>query len=106
MLYDNEKIRALMVAKELSGNALAKLVGISGPSMHAILKGETKHIRYETVKELARALGVPIQALSPAKHKGKQDLQEDAMTVFGQLNPANQTAMLATMRYLASQQKK
>jgi len=42
MLYDNEKIRTLMVAKKMSGNELARQSGISGPSMHAILNGETK----------------------------------------------------------------
>lgn len=74
--------------------------------MHAILKGETKNVRFETMVQIANALGVPIQKISKVKHKGKRDLQAEAISAFGQLNPDNQTAMLATMIYLASQQKK
>jgi transcriptional regulator with XRE-family HTH domain len=106
MLYDNEKIRSLMLGKDLSGNGLAKLAGISGPSMHAILNGVTKNVRYQTLAGIAAALGVPIQAISKAKHKGKRDLQSEAMNAFGQLSQDNQSAMLATMLHLAAQQKK
>ena len=106
MLYDNEKIKTLMVAAKLSGNQLARKAGISGPSMHAILKGETKNVRFQTLAEIASALGVPIQAISKSKHKGKRDLQAEAMSAFGQLTPENQSAMLATMIHLAAQQKK
>jgi DNA-binding Xre family transcriptional regulator len=107
MLYDNDKIRTLMAGKSLSGNALAKLAGISGPSMHAILKGQTKHIKYETMARIATALGVPIGTILKARTgKQKRDLQSDAATAFAQLSPENQAAMLATMLHLASQQKK
>lgn len=106
MLYDNEKIRTLMKARELSGNALAKLAGISGPSMHAILNGETKHVRHETIVAIANALGVPIQQISKAAPKGKRDVEAEAAAAFSQLNADNRSAILGMMIYLASQQKK
>ena len=108
VLYDNLKIAALADEKKLSGNELGRLAGISGPSMHAILSGKTKIVRYKTLQGIAAALGVPIQQLIKVKggKVGSADLYLEAMTSFSQLNPDNQAAMLATMRHLVAQQKK
>lgn len=108
MLYDSEKIASLMREKKLSGNALAKLAGISGPSMHDILSGKTKIVRFDTAAGIAAALGVPPQhilKIKPGKGGGR-DVAMEASAVFAQLNESNQAAMLAAMIHLASQQKK
>lgn len=106
MLYDNEKIKALMVKRGLSGNELAKLAGIAGPSMH-ILKGETKSIKDRTLLGLANALGVSMQEIMKkgGKKPSPDDLSE-AVSVFTALNPANRQAMLVAMRSLAASQGK
>lgn len=106
MLYDKEEIVRLWKAMRppISGNRLAKLVGIRGPSMHAILNGKTKHVRAETLLALARVLGVPMQAIL-TKKQGRQDLAGAAAEAFSNLSPANQQAMLAAMQHLAAQQK-
>lgn len=107
MLYDNEKIRTLMLAARLSGNELARKAGISGPSMHAILKGETKHVRFATLSGIAVALGVPVQTITKGKNaRARRDVQAEAMAAFSELTPDNQAAMLAAIIHLAAQQKK
>lgn len=107
MLYDKEKIDALRRALGVSWNELARRAGISGPSMNAIKKGTTKNLRAETLRGLALALGVPMQALLK-RHTGKasQDLDAEAMSVFAALSDENKQALLAAARVLASQQKK
>ncbi len=105
MIYDNEKIEALRVKKGLSGNKLGALAGISGPSMHAILNGDTKKVDYNTLTGIALALGVPIQVILKGD-KSKHDPVAEAAAVFSRLTPSDQLAMLATMTHLASQQKK
>lgn len=104
--YDPEKILELMKAAGLKGNALARRAGISGPSMHAILGGKTKNVKYATLAAIAHALGVPIQQITKAPSKGKRDLIAEASVAFGHLTPENQAAMLAAMQHLAAQQKK
>lgn len=107
LIYDNEKIRNLMTAGRLSGNQLAKKAGISGPSMHAILKGVTREAKFSTISRIANALGVPIQTISKAKvGRAGRDLNAEAALAFSQLTPTDQAAMLATMLHLAAQQKK
>lgn len=106
MDYDNAKIIELMAAARWSGNELARRAGISAPSMHAILNGKTKNIRFATLSRIAAALGVPVQTISKSKTKGKRDLTSEATAAFGQLSPENQAAMLAAMMHLAAQQKK
>lgn len=107
LVYDNQKIAELMKAAGLSGNELARKAEISGPSLHAILKGETKNVKFSTLAGIATALGVTIQAISKAKTvKGRRDLQAEAILAFGQLSPENQAAMLSAMQHLAAQQKK
>jgi transcriptional regulator with XRE-family HTH domain len=107
MLYDKEKIDALRRGLDISWNELARRAGISGPSMNAIKKGTTKHMRAETLRDLALALGVPMQALLK-RHTGRvsQDLDAEALTVFGVLSDDNKQAILAAARVLAAQQKK
>ena len=106
MLYDSDKIVALMRDKKLSGNELGKRAGISGPSMHAILSGKTRTVKYKTLTGIAGALGVPIQQIIKAPKGNKSDLQADAQAAFAALSSENQAAMLATMHHLAAQQKK
>jgi len=71
-----------------------------------LYSSQTKDVKYATLAGIAAALGVPIQVISKAKHKGKRDLQAEAMSAFSNLSPENQSAMLATMVHLAAQQKK
>jgi transcriptional regulator with XRE-family HTH domain len=101
MLYDNDKINALRLAAKLSGNELARKAGISGPSMHAILKGTTKEVKFSTLTGIALALGVPVQAISKGRgFKGKRDIQAEVMSAFSRLSPEDQEAMLAAIQHL------
>lgn len=103
--YDAEKIVELMRAAGLSGNSLARKAGISGPSLHAILKGTTRHVKYSTLAAIAAALGVPVQVITKTRAKGKRDLQAEASIAFSQLSPSDQAAILAAMQHLVAQKK-
>ena len=107
MLYDSDKIKNLMRQARISGNELARRAGISGPSMHDILRGRTKEAKFSTIASIAVALGVSIQQVSkPKAAKGKRDLTTEASSTFSQLSEPNQTAMLAAMQQLLALQKK
>lgn len=105
MLYDAEKIRSLMRGKKLSGNALAKLVGISGPSMHAILKGEGKQPKATTLFGIAAALGVHPREIIKRGRAG-DDLDAQLMDWLAVLDEKSKQVLLGTAKILASQQKK
>lgn len=108
MLHDREKIRALRIKLGLSNNELARRAGIKGPSMHAIETGKTKNVKASTLMGIALALGVPMQEIMLARHKGKasRDVQLEAMALFARLQPDDQNAMLVAMQSLAAKHKK
>lgn len=105
MLYDNEKIGTLMRAKKLSGNALAKLVGISGPSMHAILNGESKQPKAQTLYSIAAALGVHPREIIK-RGKTTEDIETQLLDLLPILDAKNKHILLGTAKLLAAQQKK
>lgn len=106
LLYDPDKIRHFMEKAHLSGNQLAKKAGISGPSLHAILNGETKEPAFSTLAAIAAALGVQLPEITKGKLDKGQDLSSQAAAVFAKLSPENQAAMLIAMQSLAEYRKK
>lgn len=106
LLYDPDKIRQLMEKAQLSGNQLAKKAGISGPSLHAILNGETKEPAFSTLAAIAAALGVSLPEITKGKLDKGQDLTAQAATAFARLTPENQAAMLIAMQKLGEYRKK
>ena len=58
-----ERIRVLREARGLSGNALAKLAGISQGHLRDLETGRRKSPTLDTAQALARALGVTVDDL-------------------------------------------
>lgn len=67
-----QRIRELREARGLSGNALAKLAGISQGHLRDIEIGRHKSPTLETARAIARALGVTLDNLirEPAESQG------------------------------------
>ena len=107
MLYDREKIVALRGRLGVSRNELARRAGISGPSMLAIERGDTKNIRASTLFGLANALGVRVQDIMKAGQKrGETDQAVEALTLFNTLELKDKQAILAAMRVMGGNGKK
>lgn len=105
MLYDKERIKQLQQAKDLSGNALAKLAGVSGPSMHDILNGKTKIVRAKTWFNLAAALGVhPREIIKLGK--GSEEPEKMLLDLLLVLDKKDKEVLLGTAQVLAQQHKK
>lgn len=62
MMMNGENVRRLREARSMSQGDLAKAVGISQTAIQKIETGETKRSKF--MFDLARVLGVPIEALS------------------------------------------
>lgn len=101
MLIDLEKLRRIQLERGLSLNELARRAGIRGPSLHAIIHGKTKVVKSTTLLGLANALGVPMQELIKGRAtKAAKSLENEAQTLFQQLDERDKLAIIAAMRSL------
>jgi transcriptional regulator with XRE-family HTH domain len=104
LIYSPAKIVALREERGLSQSELARRAKLSAPSVWALEAGETKMPKYQTLKSLAAALGVPIQALMADEQPG--DIDERILAAASSLNPQNKAALLAAVVALLDSQKR
>lgn len=102
-LYDGKKIASLMAEKGLSMNRVAKLAGISVPAVHHLVHEHTKDASLRTLKGVAEALGVPLQAILRDQ---PVDSVTEITTLFEALTPANRGALLGAASALLQAQRK
>lgn len=103
LLYDGRKILALMEDRGLSMNRLAKAAGISVVAVHNLVHEKTNKVSLKSLKGIADALGVPLQALlRDATVHAADELQ----AVYQSLSPTNRTAILGAAQALLNSQKK
>lgn len=101
--HSPEKIVALRGARGLNQSELARKAGLSSPTVWALENGETKMPKFETLRKVAAALGVPLAAIMAAEQPS--DIDEQLMATAGALKPANKAALLAAAKALLDSQK-
>ena len=101
--YSPEKIIALRKERGWNQSELARHAGIKPPSLWAIENGRTKMPKFETIKSIAAALGVPIPAIMQDEESPGLDAKIAAAVAA--LQPANKNAMLAAAEALLKSQK-
>jgi transcriptional regulator with XRE-family HTH domain len=104
LIYSPSKIVALREERGLTQSELARKAGLSSPSVWALEQGKTKMPKYQTLKSIANALGVPIPAIMSDKQPA--DLEERLAAAASGLSPANQGALLAVAQSLLESQRK
>ena len=102
-VYSPEKIIALREALGLNQSELARKAKRSAPSIWALENGETIMPKYETLRNVAAALGVTLQEIMSDEQPS--DIIEQLMAAAGALTPANKGALLAAAKALLDSQK-
>lgn len=100
-----ERIKTLRKARRLSQPALARLVGISQPSLANIEADKTKTLRGETLAGLCRVLDVaPDVLLGKRRVPSEESLlhESELLGLWRALSEANQEHLLAVARALAT----
>ncbi len=101
--YSPEKIIALREARGLNQSELARGAGLSAPTIWALEKGDTVEPKYETLRDVAKALGVPLSAIMADEQPS--DIDDQLKATAGALNPPNKAALLAAAKALLDSQK-
>jgi len=107
MIYDGKKITALREGRGWNMAELARRAKMAQPSLWEIEKQVTKKPKFETLTNIAAALGVPVQAIlnSSKKGIGETNLDEQMAAAFSGLSPESKRALIATAEHLIKQQK-
>lgn len=108
MIYDGKKITALREGRGWNMAELARRSRIASPSLWEIENQITKKPKYETLANIALALGVPIQAILNSSKRGadkEPDLDEQMAAAFAALSPESKRALIATAEHLGKQLK-
>lgn len=103
-----ERIVALRKQLGLSQPELARLVGISQPSMHNIEAGKTKELRGKTLAGLCRVLNsTPDVLLGNRKGPSGESVVHEAemLALWRLLSPADQAHILSVAKAFASHAK-
>ena len=106
MIYDGRKIAELRDALGLKQAELARLAGISQPTLWAIEHQMTKKPEADTMIYIAAALGVPIRDLYKKMPGKPDDLESEMADAFRLLDHKDQQAMLAAVQSLVRRSKK
>ena len=101
--HSPHKIVALRIERGWKPSELARRAGIKQPSLWALENGVTKMPKFETIKSIAAALGVPIQAITA--DEADPDIDSRIAAAIAALQPANKNAMLAAAEALLKSQK-
>jgi transcriptional regulator with XRE-family HTH domain len=105
MSYDGAKIITLRKTKGWSQAELARQARISQPSLHALEHQVTKRPKFDTLQQVATALGVPLREIMRPSKKPTADQLADLTELFERLNPNNKAAVLAAVKALLDSQK-
>ena len=102
--YSPIKIIDLRLKLGLKQSELARRAGLSAPTVWALEKGDTKMPKFDTLKALADALGVPIPRIMADEQPS--DIDAQLIAAIGILTPANKGAILGAILGLVDTQKK
>ena len=101
--YSPAKIISLRQLRGWNQSELARAAGLSSPSVWALERGTTKLPKFDTLRAVAGALGVPLAAImSDTQATG---IDETLAATMSGLTPANKAALLAAARALLDSQK-
>jgi len=103
LIYSPAKIIAARKALGWNQSELARRSKLSAPTIWALEKGETVEPKYETLRDVAAALGIPLQAIMADEQPA--DIDNQLMASSRSLTPANKAALLAAARALLDSQK-
>ncbi len=102
LVYSPKKITALREERGWNMSELARRAGLSAPSLWALEKGKTRMPKYETLRDIAAALGVPLSAIMP--DESVKDIDARIQAVIARLSTANKAALLAAANALVDSQ--
>lgn len=102
--HSPQKIVALREKRGWNQSELARASGLSAPSIWALENGDTKMPKFETLRAVASALGVPLSAIMADQQAS--NLDETLAATANALNPANKAALLAAAKALLDSQSK
>ena len=102
LTYSPQKIIALRTERGWNQSELARRAGISSPSLWALENGRTKMPKFETIKSVAAALGVPMSKIMA--DEADPDLDTRIAAAVAALQPANKNAVLAAAEALLRSQ--
>lgn len=103
LAYSPAKIIALRQERGLNQSELARKAGLSAPTVWALENGETKMPKYETLRDIAAALGVSLPAIMADDQPS--DIDDQLKAAAGALSPPNKAALLAAAKALLDSQK-
>jgi transcriptional regulator with XRE-family HTH domain len=101
--YSPKKIIALRRERGWNQSELARRARLSSPTVWALEKGETTMPKFETLRDIAAALGVPLSAIMADEQPSDIDAQLAATA--GALSTPNKAALLAAAKALLDSQK-
>lgn len=103
-----DRVRQLREAKNLTQEALAKLVGISQPSIAMIERGQTKTLAAKTLMGLAKALGEDAEYIRTGRRAAGRSSNDSAhielVSLFNSLTPENRYLWLGIGRQFVQAQ--
>jgi transcriptional regulator with XRE-family HTH domain len=101
--YSPEKIITLREALGLNQSELARGAGLSAPTIWALENGKTVEPKYETLRDVAKALGVSLPEIMADEQPS--DIDDQILSAAGALSPPNKAALLAAAKALLHSQK-
>ena len=104
LVYSPIKITGLREGLGLNQSELARKAKLSAPTIWALEEGRIKMPKFQTLKSVADALGVPLQAIMADEQPA--DILEHLLAAATGLEPKNRAALLAAARALLDSQKR
>lgn len=104
LVYSPNKITSLREDLDLNQSELARKAKLSAPTIWALEEGRIKMPKFQTLKSVADALGVPLQAIMSEVQAA--DIMEHLLAAAQALEPKNQAALLAAAKALLDSQKR
>jgi transcriptional regulator with XRE-family HTH domain len=103
LIYSPEKITQLRIAKGLNKSQLADAAGVSHVTIMKYERGNVIEPKYETLLDIAKGLGVSVQAILAEKQN--PDLDDNLAQTISGLSGRNKAALLgAAIKLLKEQQ--
>lgn len=104
LVYSPIKITARREELDLNQSELARKAKLSAPTIWALEEGRIKMPKFQTLKSVASALGVPLQAIMADDQPA--DILEHVLAAATALEPKNRATLLAVAKTLLDSQKR
>lgn len=100
--YDPDKIKTLREGRGWNQSELARASKLSANTIWHLERGLIRMVKHQTLESVARALGVPLQAILAANQPA--DIDAQLHSAIDGLNGPNKAAMLAAAQALLKSQ--